>query len=434
MEKPNIITIDNDEFYLADDLREFDNTYFVGCAKTVRLIVNKKDIPSSAYKYLTKKKTSYEYSTEDYKKAKLALTRKWVEENIPSMSNGLVKDDFDKEPNKIILSKQEMLDLDGNEMNLVIVGEREYNKCYFRVKNVSEYFESPNLKDTVLDKKQGGYVENKHYKYFIGQNTGKSCKKTIKKVLYLTYTGLIRFLFTSRNKKAEVFQDWAAKILFTHQVGTTDQKQKLVKSLMGIDACYAIESLNTSVTKIACVYLLVIDTVKELRVKMKIPDKYDDNDYVCKYGESDNLSRRISEHKKTFEDYTDNIKLNHFSIIDESNRTKAETHLRSYFNDIGVHCELIGQKELVVLNKQQLKNISKLYEDAGIIYGASFRDYKTMTDKKMMEHQHQYEMETSKLKSDIELLKKDLQIMMRDKELLEMKNKKLKDKLNRSMT
>ena len=38
----------------------------------------------------------------------------------------------------------------------------------------------------------------------------------------------------SRNKNAERFQDWATKILFTHHLGTKEQKQELSSKLLGV--------------------------------------------------------------------------------------------------------------------------------------------------------------------------------------------------------
>lgn len=56
MGKPEPITVDNKIFYLADDLCNFDKSYFVGCSRTVRKIVEKKKIPTTEYKSLTLKK------------------------------------------------------------------------------------------------------------------------------------------------------------------------------------------------------------------------------------------------------------------------------------------------------------------------------------------------------------------------------------------
>lgn len=151
---------------------------------------------------------------------------------------------------------------------------------------------------------------------------------------------------------------------------------------------------------------------------MKIPDGWKDELYVCKYGETDDLRRRISEHKKTYAEYNDNIKLKYYSIIDASNVTKAETSMRNKFDKMGVSCELIGQNELIILDNQQLKDVNNIYEETGILFGSDVKEYKTHTDKKIMEMEHQYDINTIKLKSELELLKKDLQILAKEKELM----------------
>ena len=52
-----------------------------------------------------------------------------------------------------------------------------------------------------------------------------------KRELYLTYTGLLRVLFASHSKTASKFINWAAKTLFTAQMGTENQRNKLVADI-----------------------------------------------------------------------------------------------------------------------------------------------------------------------------------------------------------
>lgn len=401
MNKPQCLKIENEYVYLADDLRKYDKTFFTGCMKTSRLIVEKKKISEDAYLFITKRNDIWKISVEKYKKAYLAIKYWWVDENMESM-----KKTYISEPVEI---KFDDSLFDG----ITVRGSNDVTKCYFKVVDINKKIDIvkiDNLNNTV------------DYVYFGG---------TKNKIMYLTYNGLIKFIFTSRNKKAESFQEWASRILFTHQVGTQEQKQKLIKSLVGVDVNNAIELLTTSVSDIACVYLLVIDTVKNLRSKMKISDDFEDTSYICKYGETDDLRRRISEHKKTFAEYNDNIKLKYYSIIDASNVTRAETSMRNKFEHMDVTCDLIGQKELIILDKQQLKDVSNIYEETGIVYGASLKDYKTQTDKKIIELEHQYDIDTIKLKSEIELLKKDVQIITKEKEIMQMEMDKLKKKLKK---
>ena len=50
-------------------------------------------------------------------------------------------------------------------------------------------------------------------------------KKNVNKELYLTYLGMLKVLFSSRSGNAEMFQEWAFKVLFTVQIGSKEDKQ-----------------------------------------------------------------------------------------------------------------------------------------------------------------------------------------------------------------
>jgi hypothetical protein len=426
MSKPEKLCIDDKEYYLANDLFKYDRNFFIGCAKTVRLILEKKDIPQDMYAYISSKQGIWGYSTEKFKKAKLAISTKWIEENMPSMSNGLIQEEYEIEPKQIVLSSNEMM-MDDIIIDVKMVGEREYDKCFFKVKTVEKFFDSPHLAATILRHENEGYFEGKHYTYFIRRIIDRNDNSPNARVLYLTYVGLIRFLFSSRNKKAELFQEWAAKILFTHQVGTKEQKNRLVKSLMGIDANNAIEMLQTSASTISCVYLLVLGTVEKLRDKMNIDDKWEDTSYVCKYGETDDLRRRIGEHKKKYSKYCDNIRLKYYIPIDTSKTTKAEVSIKNKFEDMHVICKLVNQKELLILTEEQLKQSDRIYEETGILFGAEIKEYKSQTESKITEIEHQNSIDILKLKSELELCKKELEISKKEREKeLELSKKDIK--------
>ena len=184
-------------------------------------------------------------------------------------------------------------------MHVTIVGERAYDKCYFRVKDVAKFFDAPNLSTVILNKERDGYIENRHFKFFNRIHSISDEHPPNTKVLYLTYTGLIRFLFASRNKKAEMFQDWAAKILFVHQVGTLEQRTKLVKNLLGSTITNVIETLNASVSEVSCIYLFVIGKVSDVKKNMAIKGNWNDDSYVCKFGETaDSNKENVGENKK----------------------------------------------------------------------------------------------------------------------------------------
>jgi hypothetical protein len=55
----------------------------------------------------------------------------------------------------------------GYFADIEVIGERQYYKCYFKVKDIMEAFEMPNLNRNILDNRYDGHIENVHYKFFI---------------------------------------------------------------------------------------------------------------------------------------------------------------------------------------------------------------------------------------------------------------------------
>lgn len=135
--------------------------------------------------------------------------------------------------------EEKFKDAEGNVLNIEVRGERYVDKCYFKMKNFKECLDLKNL-DKVILNKNTDYEENKHYKYFISKkvklvenNSNKKKEISNKKEMFLTYLGIVKVLFVSKNYNCEHFQNWAIKILFTHQLGTKEQKQILSHKLLG---------------------------------------------------------------------------------------------------------------------------------------------------------------------------------------------------------
>jgi len=98
------------------------------------------------------------------------------------------------------------------------------------------------MEPTIIDKRKNGYIENIHFVYFnfLGSG-GKKNKKN--KELFLTYIGVLRVLFSSRNQSVDKFTKWATKILFTVQMGTIEQKNAFIGGLVGVSP-EAVKSLR----------------------------------------------------------------------------------------------------------------------------------------------------------------------------------------------
>ena len=93
-------------------------------------------------------------------------------------------------------------DSEGNILKIETRGDREYNKIYFKVKDVSKDFNMELLQNIII-KENTLYKNNIDYKYFICEKKNdclnKSSKTTIKKELFLTYEGILRVLFGLRS-------------------------------------------------------------------------------------------------------------------------------------------------------------------------------------------------------------------------------------------
>lgn len=154
-------------------------------------------------------------------------------------------------------------DENGTPLNIETRGECKYNKIFFKVKDVSQVFEIDNLKTTIIDKR-GEYSKNIHYKYFYCKKMDISQNKT-SKILFLTYEGILRVLFITRNQKTIPFIKWAVEILFITQMGLKEDKQKLVSNILGINAQVVKEVFNCDTNTLPCVYLFTLGYVKDLR-------------------------------------------------------------------------------------------------------------------------------------------------------------------------
>ncbi|AVG46755.1 hypothetical protein [Acanthamoeba polyphaga mimivirus] len=251
---------------------------------------------------------------------KVFIRTSWLEEKLNNDSddedsndqadNELDSDnDNDNDNNKITLApgiikltkNEKLKDNKGNIVEIEVRGTRDHNNCYFRVSDVAKGFCMKKLCDHIVQKGTG-YKQDKDYKFFYLQKNPlkkDKIKNGIKK-LFLTYEGLLRVLFVSRNKTVGKFIGWATKTLFTAHLGTQEQKNLLSSKLMGVSADIVEQVFNKTSSTLPVIYLFTIGKVKDLRTVLDIGDEYDDECIVAKGGETIDLTRRIGEHNKTY--------------------------------------------------------------------------------------------------------------------------------------
>lgn len=415
--EPTIICVNNKNYYNADDLKEFDISYFAKTNKTIRSIIKNKNIPEKQYKYFcfNKKENTWKESDKDKPspKAKLFIKEKWSKENIPKFNNE-IKNEYEEAPPILELKDNEKFkDINNKSLDIEVRGERNEEKCYFKVKDVENEFKMENLNKVLINEKTG-YNIDEHYKYFIKKNVNLVDKKTSKKTMYLTFLGLIRLLFVSKNNNAIKFQKWAINILFTHQIGTQEQKQILSDKLLGKSVKSAIDVFKTSCKSIPSIYLLTLGKVSKLRKSFNISKDIDDETILCKYGKTENLERRLIEHNNDYGKIEGvELRLKYYAFIDPEFITDAENQIKNFFVANNMKLEHLKRNELVLVNANLMKNTLKTYE---FVYNSCSGFVKEINCKiKDLEQQ----LEIKDLKHQNELKNKDFDLKNKDLELKE---------------
>ena len=473
--KPQSFKIDNSSdklYYNSKDLNVYDPEFYYGCKTKPRMIIQKKKIPESDYIYANLKLKEWNESTADCKKAQLLISKSWVDKYFfkavqPSSTNFIEKnieavkpmvvqseptvvesepivvqsepvietntisqsedtDIVEKAPPLLQLNESEKFkDCDGNSIEIEVRGERSEDKIYFKVKSVSEGFDMPNIHSILINSDKDGYEKNRDYKYFfirVISTIGKGC--TIKKVLYLTYEGLLRVLFVSRNRNATIFRKWATHKLFTIQMGSKEEKIKLGTDILNISAKTYKAVFDTYATKFPCIYLLSLGKVSQLRETFKLDNTLSDDSTVYKYGFTDDLSRRIVEHDAKYGKLTNvSIKLSTFHIIDVKYTNDAEKDVRELCSAFDKKLSIDGYNELIILNEKEHTQIKKQYKYIGNEYAGATQELQSqIIELKDKIKDFENEIVNLKMSHKSELLEKDIKINQEttEKQLLKM--------------
>ncbi len=407
--------ISKKNYYLADDLMSIYPLFFKGCKNSKSIITKKDRLPNNKYIFARKINDEWIESEGNSKKFdKLFIYKKWYD-----VYHGNDKEDnIEKAPNLIHLEDNEMFtDNDGNLIDIEVRGKREFDKCYFKVRDIMNGFGLKNL-HVIIIKEESGFIENRHYKYFYSEFLTNSKKGKIKKI-FLTYTGLLKVLFGSRNKTAEKFVKWASETLFVAQMGNETQKHQLVANLIGVSTDAVKSVFNKTVCKIPSIYLFYISKVKFLREFLNISNIYDDDYYVCKWGMSLDLERRTKEHEKTYGKLKNaNLKLLLFGYIDPQYISEAETKIKHLFENMDFKLDHNKYNEIAIIPKNKMKIIKEQYEMISKIYmGHTAELINKIREKEseilFLKEKHEKEIqkkENDLLRKDNELLHKDLEI------------------------
>jgi hypothetical protein len=433
-----IITIDNVNYILSDYILSNAPIYSKGCRSTRDLIRQRKIEPT---KYIYVRWFNNKWIKSDGKSMKYdkIIINEDIIKTIPEINpelnennNQVINDNngIEKAPDIINLNDDEKFkDDEGNILEIETRGERKVNNIYFRVKDISNKFNKEYLQNDII-KEHTIYKDNIDYKFFICKKkdnhlNNKTSKYILKKELFLTYEGLLRFLFVSRNGKTTHFIKWAIEKLFIIQMGTKEQKQKLSGDILGVNAKVIKEVFNCDANSIPCIYLFTLGYVKDLRESMKIDNNYDDNSIVAKYGMTKKLSRRTTEHITNYNKINGcNLKLKYYSYVDPQYISTGENDMKEFINSLELKMTYNNEEELIIIPNKFLKIIAEKYEHIGKKYSGhiselitKIKELEDIIEKQELKHNLEkqtliHNLDLQKEKYQHELLKKDYEILI----------------------
>ena len=408
------IHINGTAYHNSKDMLTLNPVFFKGFTTTPRRIIERRKIPATDYLYATMEKgKGWNLSTNECKKAQLLISTNWINANrffgAPSVAinevvnkvvnevevetvNEVVSASAENEVVSEVMSEameeteasvknappilhlsddEKFHDVDGRVIDIETRGERDRKNIYFKVKDVSIGFEMPRLNDTLT--RERGFEREIHFTTFKREirsviDGSKPCKTT----LYLTYKGLLRVLFASRNKHVDKFQDWAEEKLFTIQLGSKEQKVKLGTDLCNISLKTYKAIFESHTSNFPSIYLLSLGKVRDVRATFGISDPIPDDSVVYKYGFTRDFARRIGEHQQAYSKLPGvTVDVKWFQNIDIKYLSEAENEVEEECSAYGTRLHVPEYKELIVLNDKQFEHMQKSYRRIGKEYAGA---------------------------------------------------------------
>jgi uncharacterized protein involved in high-affinity Fe2+ transport len=263
--------------------------------------------------------------------------------------------------------------------------------------------------------------------------------------VYFTLAGLIKVVTVSRNANANLLKlfDWLQNLFYVHQFGSCEERNELARSLFK-------QVLND---KLAGLYCIDLGTFNDLYDTMNIsretypPEQYS-NYRVCKFGLSEDISTRLTQHKnkKTgYGQWSSDVQMKWLILLSPSQLPKAEKILSNLLKADGYtfnhsdtnknHTELIMfdplkehkikqiYRQVLNLYPSKENELSKALEDAQINFETKINLIQANADNDIMKAQT--ETQLNKATHETELLRSEMkaQSLMHQNEMLQMQLK-----------
>lgn len=352
-----IITINDKQFYSSVDLKKCqDPNYYDKCGKSNHKFLERYDLDEDVdYNYTVKNKATgiYTITRRRSKGTILLVSKDWIDNfQIVDNTEPPLLDQADIKP---------FIDDEGYIYDVEIRGERDYRKCYFLASDIAECFDIQNLETHLTRERNQKYVLNIHYRRFCLSN-GKMPLERQNSRLFLTYKGLMSVLFSSKTPAANKFVDWACELVFTAHVGTQDQKLALAADLIGLTKDQVKQFFDTCTSEISGLYLIDLGIAGDLRQIFQIPETFNDQMHVYKFGRSNNIAKRFQQHVRAYAKLKIyNIRLVYYCPIDSESVAKAESELRDHFEAYDMKLDNSTHTEIAIFEAKG-KKIKGVFE------------------------------------------------------------------------
>jgi hypothetical protein len=404
------ITIESKQYYNSKEMCEYNPEFYYGCKTKPRTIIQKKKIPPSDYIYANLKAKEWNLSTEECKKAQLLIVKSWVDTHYFKPESSEVVDSDIKTISLVKLEDSEKFkDANGTILDIETCGEKTRNGIYFNVQDVMKAFEIPHL-NTVLTNTTSEYERGKDYDTFFNRGTFINYESpTIKKGLYLTYHGLLRVLFVTRNKRVQQFQSWAEDKLFTIQMGAKEDKIKLGTEILNLNIKTYKSIFDSYADKLPSIYLFSLGKVGVLRDTFGIESNVPDDHVVYKFGCTEDLGKRCVQLGEEYHKLPNvQMKLSVFHMVDMKHKFDAEGEIRFLCKSFKKNLKTDGYNELVVLDHAEHEMVKKYYRKIGSDYaGATAELQKEVLVLKEQIKEMEYKMELQREQTERKLAEKD---------------------------
>lgn len=439
----DFVVFDGDRYYQALKLQKSFPSFFEECTTSIRQIINVKNIQDDQYLYASHSvKTGWTKAkdkSQPTQKSRLLISEKWANDNIPGILNvddKPKKVKYKKVPELLILNDEEKFkNNDGQIFEIETRGKRTPDEIYFLASDVARSLKmNKNNFIISLINKNRGYERCVHYDTFVCDNIVEN-KLTTSRRTYLTYCGMMKVLFSSRSGVADSFVKWASDTLFVIQMGTFEQKEHLVTGLFGLTKDQLKLLLKVSATPISCIYRFALGQVKELRKSMNISKNIPDEYIIIKCGRTDNLKRRINEHKKMYERIENcKLELMGFGYIAEEHLVTAENELKNYFKESEVQILYEIHTELFACDPKNEKDICDTYGEISRKYSGEGGKKQYVSEIETLnltisKITHEMELQKEKHKTHVSELEKTIMKLSFEKDIMVQNEKHLQLKL-----